>query len=93
MNTSTRETISVYTPNGIAGKIAEDFRQYRKIRKLPMTELAKMSGVGYSTIKKFEHTGEISLVSLCKIASVLGLDDALLNLFSDIPPATIEEVF
>lgn len=93
MNEIKQHSISIYTPNGIALKVAQDFRQYRKIRKISMTQLAKMTGVGYSTIKKFEYSGEISFVSLCKIASVLGLDDALLNMFSEIPPASIEEVF
>ncbi|BAK47584.1 hypothetical protein CXIVA_16180 [Clostridium sp. SY8519] len=44
------------------------------------------------SLKRFEQTGEVSLHSLTKMAIALGLEEQLLELFADIPPATIEEV-
>ena len=50
------------------------------------------SGVPYSTIRRFESTGEISFLSLVKIVSALGEDDQITGLFTDVVPSSIEEV-
>ena len=50
------------------------------------------SGVSLGSVKRFEQSGEISLQSLSKIAIALGVEDELLNLFDDVPFASIEEV-
>ena len=44
-----------------------------------------MSGVSYGSIKRFEATGQISLISLIKIATALGVADELRELFTDVP--------
>ena len=51
-----------------------------------------MSGVSYGSIKRFESTGQISLLSLTKIASALDMADELGNLFTQVPYKNIEEV-
>ena len=44
-------------------------------------KLASMSGVSYGSIKRFETTGQISLISLTKIAMALDIADELRNIF------------
>ena len=54
--------------------------------------LASMSGVSYGSIKRFETTGQISLVSLTKIAMALDIADELRNIFTQVPYRNIQEV-
>ena len=51
-----------------------------------------MSGVSYGSIKRFEGSGQISLLSLTKIAMALELTDELRVLFAQVPYRSIEEV-
>ncbi len=73
-------------------KIANRVRKIRKRRSISQMELSNMSHVSYGSIKRFENTGQISLISLTKIASALGIADDLRNLFTDIPYRDIQEV-
>ena len=43
----------------------------RKAKKLTQRQLAERTGVSYGSIRRFEQTGEISLLSLVKIANAL----------------------
>ena len=54
--------------------------------------LASMSGVSYGSIKRFETSGQISLISLTKIAIALDMADELRNLFTKVPYKDIQEV-
>jgi len=58
-------------PKDVAKMIAKKEKSKRNARKLTQRELATRSGVTLASIKRFEQTGEISLVSLLKIAEVL----------------------
>ena len=51
-----------------------------------------MSGVSYGSIKRFEETGNISLLSLTKIAMVLDASGDIKNIFADVPYKSIQEV-
>ncbi len=51
-----------------------------------------MSGVSLGSVKRFERTGNISLLSLTKIANALGLTDEIKSLFTAVPYRSIEEV-
>ena len=51
-----------------------------------------MSGVSYGSIKRFETTGQISLLSLTKIAMALDVADELRELFLNVPYQDIQEV-
>ena len=73
-------------------KIADRLRNVRKRRSISQEKLANMSGVSYGSIKRFEATGQISLISLTKIATVLGVADELRELFTDVPYRNIQEV-
>ena len=64
------------TPKEALNSIAQNTQQLRKQQKMSREELAERSGVSYSSIRKFETTGKISLESLLKLAQVFDrLDD------------------
>ena len=73
-------------------KIAERLRIIRKRRSISQEKLSDISGVGHGSIKRFEATGKISLISLTKIATALGVEDELRQLFTDVPYINIQEV-
>ena len=73
-------------------KLAVRVKNIRKRRKISQEELSERSGVSYGSIKRFESTGQISLISLTKIAIALGCADEIANMFTDIPYNSIEEV-
>lgn len=72
--------------------IAKRMSAIRKRRKISQKELAKRSGVSLGSLKRFEQTGEISLLSLTKISIALGLEEEMENLFSQVPFNSIEEI-
>ena len=67
-------------------------RRLRKAAGLTQKQLADRSNVSYATLKKFEQTGQISLMSLVKIAMELGLADEIKTLFSQPVYLNIDEV-
>lgn len=73
-------------------KLAQRVRNIRKRRKISQEKRASMSGVSYGSIKRFEHTGNISLISLTKIAMTLNIADELRNIFTNVPYKDIQEV-
>ena len=80
------------TPSEMALSAARRFRQLRTAKKVTLKELSARSGVPYSTVRRFESTGEVSFVSLIKLASALGEDREITGLFAQPVPASIEEV-
>lgn len=73
-------------------KIAQRVRDIRKRRSISQKRLSEMSGVSYGSIKRFEITGQISLVSLTKLAMALDIAGDLRNIFTQIPYRDIQEV-
>ena len=73
-------------------KLAQRIRNIRRRRSISQEKLAEMSGVSYGSIKRFETSGQISLISLTKIAIALDLADELRNLFAQAPYKDIQEV-
>ena len=65
------------TPEELDLKLAQRVRKIRKRRSITQEKLASISGVSYGSIKRFETTGQISLLSLTKIAIALDLADEL----------------
>lgn len=63
-------------------------RKIRKRRKISQQKLADLSGVSYGSIKRFETSGQISLLALTKIAMELDMADELRNIFS---PGTVQK--
>ena len=73
-------------------KLAQRVRNIRKRRAISQEKLASMSGVSYGSIKRFETSGQISLISLTKIAMALDIADDIRNLFTTVPYRDIQEV-
>lgn len=73
-------------------KLALRVRKIRKRRDISQEKLASMSGVSYGSVKRFESTGQISLISLTKLAISLGMADELRSLFTEVPYRNIQEV-
>lgn len=80
------------TPLEINMGIAKRVRALRKRRKISQAKMSELSGVSLGSLKRFESTGEISLLSLTKIAIALDVQSELKGLFADVPFLTIEEV-
>ena len=80
------------TPSEMAMDLAKRIRKIRKRKKLTQVQLAQRSNVSYGALKKFEQTGEISLISLIKIAMELNVSDEIKELFTDPVYLSIDEV-
>ena len=80
------------TPEELDQKLAQRVRKIRKRRSITQEKLASISGVSYGSIKRFETTGQISLLSLTKVAIALDLADELRNIFTQVPYKDIQEV-
>ena len=73
-------------------KLARRVRNIRKRRSISQEKLAQMSGGSYGSIKRFEASGQISLISLTKIAMALEIADELRTIFTQVPYKDIQEV-
>ncbi|MCR5776161.1 MAG: helix-turn-helix domain-containing protein [Lachnospiraceae bacterium] len=80
------------TPSEINKDLATKIKRIRKRKKITQKQLADRSNVSYGAYKKFEQTGEISLLSFTKIVMELGLTNELESLFTNVPYASLEEV-
>lgn len=80
------------TPEEIDLALAQRLSRIRKRRKLSQLELSQRSHVSYGSIKRFETSGQISLISLTKLCVALDCVDEIRNLFTNVPYNSIEEV-
>lgn len=80
------------TPEEMDLALAKRVRNIRRRRSISQEKLSRMSGVSLGSIKRFETSGQISLVSLTKISVALGCGDEIRNLFVQVPYQNIEEV-
>ena len=80
------------TPSELAMVIAENCRKQRKKQNMTMKTLSEKSMIPYSTLKRFEYTGEISLISLLKIAVVLDCTASFEKLFVQDHIESIQEI-
>lgn len=79
-------------PTEIAKDIASQEKAKRKRRKLTQKELSVKAGISLASLKRFEQTGEISFVSLIKIADILGETEMIKELFVSRDYQSIQEV-
>ena len=77
------------TPEEINLALAQRLSRIRKRRKLSQQELSEKSNVSYGSIKRFETSGQISLIKLCV---ALDCADEIRNLFTNVEYSSIEEV-
>ncbi len=80
------------TPEEINQKLAQRLKQLRKRRGISQLQLSEKSNVSYGSIKRFETTGQISLISLTKLCVALECADEIRQLFTNVEYASIEEV-
>ena len=72
--------------------LAKRIRGIRKRRRLTQQHLSERSGVSLGTLKRFETTGQISLLSLTKLAIAMGCENEIRSLFGNVVYESIEEV-
>lgn len=80
------------TPEEINQKLAQRLKQLRKRRGISQLQLSEKSNVSYGSIKRFETTGQISLISLTKLCVALDCADEIRQLFTNVEYVSIEEV-
>jgi ribosome-binding protein aMBF1 (putative translation factor) len=86
--------LSLYTAYDVQLELKEFMKQSRKQQKLSVEALAKRSGVPYSTIRKFESTGNISLRQFLMLFETIGELKQFRELIKTTPsePTSIDEV-
>lgn len=77
-------------PSEVMSMLVERIKVHRKRHKVSQQRLAERSGVSFGSIKRFETSGEISLVSLLKIAQALGRLEDFQHLFR--PESTTDDI-
>ncbi len=85
-------TLKWETAEELNETLAQRLKGIRKLSKLDKNQLSKRSGVSYGSLKRFETTGQISLLSLTKLALALGCGDEIRNLFASVTYGSVEEV-
>lgn len=64
--------------------IAELVRSIRKRKGLTQADMSRRSGVSLGAVKRFEKTGNITLLSFSKLVIALGFELELLKLFYEL---------
>lgn len=80
------------TPEELNLALAQRLSRIRKRRRLSQKQLSEKSNVSYGSLKRFETTGQISLLSLTRLCVALDCVDEIRNLFTQVEYASIEEV-
>ena len=80
------------TAEEINENLAKRIRNIRRRRRISQERLSEISGVSLGYVKRFESTGNISLLSLTRISIALDLADEIRNIFTEVPYQSIEEV-
>lgn len=80
------------TSDEITMLVANNTKMLRKRLKISRQKLSELSGVSYGSIKRFEETGNISLLSLTKIAMALDVSGDIKKIFAEVPYKSIQEV-
>ncbi|XCP84155.1 helix-turn-helix domain-containing protein [Roseburia hominis] len=80
------------TPEEMDKKLAGRVRLIRKRKNISQERLSVLSGVSYGSIKRFETTGQISLLALTRIAVALDCAQEIRGMFQKVPYRSIEEV-
>lgn len=86
--------LSLHTAFDVQLELKDFIKQRRKQQKLSVEALAQCSGVPYSTIRKFEKTGNISLRQFLMLLESVGSLNDINNLTkqSSQEPTSIDEV-
>ena len=76
----------------IATELAVRVRNRRLAQNLTLEGLARRSGVALGTLKKFERTGQIALVSFIRLVITLKDEAALENILLEQKFETLDEI-
>ncbi|MES2641006.1 MAG: helix-turn-helix domain-containing protein [Myxococcota bacterium] len=79
------------SPEELARAVAHRARARRLANDLSQVGLAGAAGVSTATLKRFEHTGQISFVALVRIAVALDATAELETWFTAAPFRTLDE--
>ena len=82
----------ILAPADIQHQLAEKAMKARLAANLTQAGLAKRAGVSLGSLKRFEHTGEISLSSLAKLAFALRMEQDFESVFSPRRTGTLDEL-
>ncbi len=85
-------SFSLMSSEDIAAELAVRSRNLRLAQNLTLEGLARRSGVPLGTLKKFERTGQIALVSFIRLAITLQDEAALENLLLEQKFETLDEI-
>lgn len=85
-------TFTMLPSEGIALALASRVKNRRLAQSLTQEGLAGRSGVPFGTLKKFERTGQIALVSFIRLVTALDDEAALENLLLEQKFASLDEV-
>lgn len=85
-------TFSILPSEDIALELASRVKNSRLVQSLTQEGLASRSGVPLGTLKKFERTGQIALVSFIRLIIALGGEAALENLLLEQEFETLDDV-
>lgn len=85
-------TLELQTPDEIAASLGARVRHRRLALSLTQAGLAARAGVSLGTLKRFEQTGQIALVTLLKVAFVLDALEPFNELFSPASYASLDDV-
>ena len=77
---------------GIRSETSTESAEYQEASFYLPGEAGFYERGSYGSIKRFETSGQISLISLTKIAMALDIADDIRNLFTTVPYRDIQEV-
>ncbi len=84
---------SLNGPSDVQKLYAKSLKELRLSKGLTQKTLSRLSGVPEPSLKRFEHSGEISFASLLKISDALGSLHLFQNLVESFnAPLTADEV-
>lgn len=85
-------SFAMQSSEDISAALAARLRSRRLAQKLTLEGLARRSGVPLGTLKKFERSGQIALLSFIRLVVALKDEAALENLLLERKFETLEEV-
>ena len=80
------------TPQEIAAQIGDRARQLRLARELRQTDVAARARVSVATLQRFESTGVAAFSAVLRIATVLGAEAGIRELFAPPSAQSLEEL-
>ena len=85
-------SFNLMAPEDIATEMALRLRNRRLAQNLTLEGLARRSGVALGTLKKFERTGQIALVSFIRLVITLKDEAALEKILLEQKFETLDEI-